>query len=68
MPICNCESIEWEKYYNDFHLYDPNTCGCCYCKKRRNEIDKKTYKKICKDYILYYSKGKKHIFPPCTWQ
>ena len=67
MSTCKCSSIDWEKYYNNFDLYNPDKCECCYCKKRRNEIDETIYKKICKDYIQYYSKGKKHFFPPCTW-
>ena len=66
MSGCKCDTIDWEKYYINIDLYNPDKCECCYCKKRRKEIDDNTYKK-CKDYIKYYSKGRKHIFPPCTW-
>jgi hypothetical protein len=64
---CECNSINWDKYYEDFKSYDNKKCKCCLSKYNRNEITYLQYTETCEDYIKYYSKGIKHVFTPCTW-
>lgn len=65
--ICECDNINWDKYFEDDSIYDKNKCKCCDSKRNRGELTENEYKNICKWYKLYYSKGRKHIFPPCNW-
>ena len=52
---CECNTIDWNKLYENPDLFDHKTCKCCESKKNRGEITLEQYKNICEDYKKYYS-------------
>lgn len=65
--ICQCNSIDWNStlYEKDENIQ--HICRCCTSKKNRGEMTQSEYESICVFYKKYYSKGVKHIYPPCSW-
>lgn len=65
--FCECNSIDWNStlYEKDENIQ--HICRCCTSKKNRGEITQSEYESICVFYKKYYSKGVKHIYPPCSW-
>ena len=65
--ICECNSIDWNStlYEKDENIQ--HICRCCTSKKNRGEMTQSEYESICVFYKKYYSKGVKHIYPPCSW-
>ena len=64
MPkTCECHKINWADKFKENYVHDDSKCNCCQSKMNRNELTYEEFKKTCQ----MCSKGKKHVYQPCTW-